>query len=195
VEEHNVRKRIEEETTKRKQQKAMNEQLTVKTKQFFVDKLVDASAKNDRHQCELLIVEGDSASQGLRTNRTSLTQGFYCLKGKSLGNTFYLQPQDILKKEVLVGLMKSLGLKFGQKATKQNLRYGRISILTDADVDGDQIAAMLALFFYKFWPELYTDGIIVRMITPILVCSKDNHKLYFYTDKEFSEHDEKLNAA
>lgn len=192
VDEYRAKQEYEAHKARKRKQKEMDDKLTVKTKQFHVDKLVDASQKYSREECELFIIEGDSASQGIRSNRDAKTQGFYCLKGKSLGNTFYLNDEAIMKKEILTGLMMAIGLKFNQKATTKNLRFGRISILTDADVDGDSICAMLLLFFAKFWPELFDMGIIQHVVSPLIVATKGEEKLFFYTQEEFKQHEQTL---
>lgn len=187
-----IKKQLEEEKQRKKEQKEMNDKLTVKTKQFYVNKLVDASKKGDRTGCELFIVEGDSASQGLRAYRDGLMQGYYCMRGKSIGNTYYENEKRLINKPELAGLMQSIGLRFGQRADAKTLRYTRISILTDADVDGDSICAMISLFFLKFWPELYEQGIIQHIMAPLVVATKGQDKLYFYTAKEFEASEQQL---
>ena len=192
VAECHVKKQLAEEKQRKKEQKEMNDKLTVKTKQFYVNKLVDASKKGDRTGCELFIVEGDSASQGLRSYRDGLMQGYYCMRGKSIGNTYYENEKRLINKPELAGLMQSIGLRFGQRADAKTLRYTKISILTDADVDGDSICAMISLFFLKFWPELYEQGIIQHIMAPLVVATKGSEKLYFYTAKEFDASEQQL---
>lgn len=184
-----VKKQIEEEKQKAKEAKELNKKLEVKTKQFHVNKLVDATQKTNRYECELFIVEGDSASQGIRVNRNSLTQGFYCIRGKSIGNCYYDNPKKLIDKPEIAGLMQSLGLRFNEKADINKMRYGKISILTDADVDGYSISSLLQLFFYKFWPELFDMGVMYNVVTPIIICNNkktgEERKFYFY--KDFNE--------
>ena len=190
VDEQKAKKLLEEDKAKKEEQKKINKALEVKTKQFHVNKLVDASKKANRDDCELFIVEGDSASQGLRQFRDAFTQGFYCMRGKSIGNCWYSSEAQLIKKPELLGLMQSIGLKFGQRAERSNLRYGRISIMTDADVDGDGIAALISLFFFKHWPELYEQHMIYHVLTPIVIATKydkrgqitDTKRFYFQED-------------
>lgn len=201
VDEQRAKKLLEDDKAKKEEQKRINKALEVKTKQFHVNKLVDASKKTDRDDCELFIVEGDSASQGLRQFRDAFTQGFYCMRGKSIGNCWYSSESQLIKKPELLGLMQSIGLKFGQRAERQNLRYGRISIMTDADVDGDGIAALISLFFFKHWPELYEQHMIYHVLTPIVIATKyDKRGLVtdtkrFYTQDDFDKAEEDLVKA
>ena len=181
-----IKKQIEEEKEKAKEAKELNKKLEVKTKQFHVNKLVDAAQKTNRNECMLFIVEGDSASQGIRVNRNALTQGFYCIRGKSIGNCYYDNPKKLIEKPEIAGLMQSLGLRFNEKADPRKLRYGKICILTDADVDGYSISSLLQLFFYKFWPELFDMGLVYNVVTPIIICNNrktgEERKFYFYDD-------------
>ena len=108
------------------------------------------------------------------------------------GNTYYENEKRLINKPELAGLMQSIGLRFGQRADAKTLRYTRISILTDADVDGDSICAMISLFFLKFWPELYEQGIIQHIMAPLVVATKGQDKLYFYTAKEFEASEQQL---
>jgi DNA gyrase/topoisomerase IV subunit B len=81
--------------------------------------------------------------------------------------------------------MASIGLKLGEEP--KNLRYGKIYIYTDADPDGDSIAALLINFFNKYWPELFEDGIIYKVLTPLVVAKKGKSSLNFYTNEEFEK--------
>lgn len=190
VDEQKAKKLLEEDKAKKAERKQINQALEVKTKQFHVNKLVDASKSKDRKDCELFIVEGDSASQGLRQFRDAFTQGFYCMRGKSIGNCWYSSEAQLIKKPELLGLMQSIGLKFGQYADANTLRYGRISIMTDADVDGDGIAALISLFFFKFWPELFEQRIIYHVLTPIVIATKYNSHGQIQDVKRFYKQDE-----
>lgn len=193
IDEQMAKQVVEDTKQKRLERKQIAEALKVKTKQFHVDKLVDASAKSNRDTCELFIVEGDSASQGIRQFRNALTQGFYCMRGKSIGNCFYTSEAQLIKKPEILGLMQAIGLKFGEYADKSKLRYGRISIMTDADVDGDCIAALTSLFFFKHWPELFEQHVIYHVMTPIVIATKyDKHgkasdTKRFYVQAEFDK--------
>jgi DNA topoisomerase-2 len=81
--------------------------------------------------------------------------------------------------------MASLGLKLGEEP--KNLRYGRIYIYTDADPDGNSIAALLINFFNRFWPELFDQGRVYKVMTPLVVAKKGKESLSFYTNEEFEE--------
>ena len=92
--------------------------------------------------------------------------------------------------------MAALGLKLGQIVTKEDLRYGKILIYTDADTDGSSICALLINFFYKFWPELFDMNMIYKVETPILVCHniKTKKKILFYTEDSYIEWYNKVNT-
>jgi DNA gyrase/topoisomerase IV subunit B len=88
--------------------------------------------------------------------------------------------------------MASLGLKLGEEP--KGLRYGRVYIYTDADPDGNSIAALLINFFNRFWPELFDQGRIYKVMTPLVVAKKGKDSINFYTNEEF-ELWEKKNSA
>jgi DNA topoisomerase-2 len=88
--------------------------------------------------------------------------------------------------------MGSLGLRLGEEP--ENLRYGKILIYTDADPDGDAIAGLLMNFFGKYWPELFQQGRIYRVLTPIVVAKKGKEVLSFYTKEEFNEWEKNTNT-
>jgi DNA topoisomerase-2 len=81
--------------------------------------------------------------------------------------------------------MGSIGLKLGEDAV--NLRYGKIYIYTDADPDGNSIAAQLINFFAKYWPELFDNGMVYKVMTPLVVAKKGKESINFYTTQEFEK--------
>ena len=144
-------------------------------------KLIDAKGK-ERDKCTLGLFEGDSAVSFFRKFRDPNSQGAFPLRGKfinvtELPNTRVIQNQEV--KDLLV----AIGLKMGEEP--KNLRYGKILIYADADVDGDSIAGLLMNFFGRYWPELFEQNRICRVMTPLVVVKKKDETIPFYTAKEF----------
>ena len=145
-------------------------------------KLIDAKKKGDRSSCVLGIYEGLSALSAVRKFRDSQTIGAFPLKGKFL-NVKELSNSKVIQNEEVKNLMASIGLKLGEEP--KNLRYGKIYIYTDADPDGDSIAALLINFFNKYWPELFDDGIVYKVLTPLVVIKKGKSSMSFFNNEEF----------
>jgi DNA topoisomerase-2 len=154
-------------------------------------KLIDAKARDNRHLCTLGIFEGDSAKSAVRQFRDPQVFGAFPLKGKFL-NVSEMKNTEIIKNDEVVNLMGSLGLRLGEEPA--NLRYGKILIYTDADPDGDAIAGLLMNFFNKFWPELFDQGLVYRVLTPLVVAKKGKEVLSFYTKDEYTEWESKTNT-
>jgi DNA topoisomerase-2 len=149
-----------------------------------IPKLIDAQRKGDRGICILGIYEGLSALSAVRKFRDTQTQGAFPLKGKFL-NVSEMKSAEIIKNDEAVQLMASLGLKLGEEP--KGLRYGRIYIYTDADPDGNSIAALLINFFNRFWPELFDQGRVYKVMTPLVVAKKGKDSINFYTNEEFEK--------
>lgn len=147
-----------------------------------IPKLIDAQRKGDRGVCILGIYEGLSAVSAVRKFRDTQIIGAFPLKGKFI-NVSEMKPSEIAKNDEAVQLMASLGLKLGEEP--KGLRYGRIYIYTDADPDGSHIAATLINFFNRFWPELFDQGRVYKVMTPLVVAKKGKDSLNFYTNDEF----------
>lgn len=145
-------------------------------------KLIDAKSKGDRNECTLGIFEGESAISAVRQFRDAQTFGAFPLKGKFL-NVSELKNTEIIKSEEVINLMGALGLKLGEEP--EALRYGKLLIYTDADPDGDAIASLLINFLDKFWPELFDQGRIYKVLTPLVVAKKGKEILYFYSNDEY----------
>jgi DNA topoisomerase-2 len=157
-----------------------------------IPKLIDAQKKGERGPCILGIYEGLSALSAVRKFRDTQTMGAFPLKGKFL-NVSEMKSSEIIKNDEAVQLMASLGLKLGEEP--RNLRYGRIYIYTDADPDGNSIASLLINFFNRFWPELFDQGRIYKVMTPLVVAKKGKESLNFYTNSEFDEWSSKNKAS
>ena len=156
----------------------LNKNITQKT----VLKLIDAKKKGNRENCTLAIFEGDSAKSAFRRFRDPQTQGAFPLKGKILNVREVKDSKVILNSEVQ-DLMSAMGLKIGHEP--KDLRYGKILFYTDADVDGNSISALLINLLGKYWPELFEEGRVLKVDTPLMVAKKGKQTLNFYTDKEY----------
>jgi len=85
--------------------------------------------------------------------------------------------------------MAAIGLKIGH--APKDLRYGKILLYTDADVDGNSISALLINFLGKYWPELFSEGKVLKVETPLMVAKKGNESLNFYTEEDYKEWESK----
>lgn len=138
-------------------------------KNIMPQKLTDASlAGRKPEDCKLYIVEGDSAAGGLKKCRNAQTDGVFAMFGKSCGCTLNKDEFMVLNNKALRTIMQSLGLSF---TSKNKLRYGKIVIATDADEDGSCIAALVVVFFNKFFPELIEQGRLYKLVTPIVTAT------------------------
>ena len=151
-------------------------------------KLIDAKKKGDRSDCSLAIFEGDSAKSAFRRYRDPKTQGAFPLRGKFMNVTETPDTKVAQNKEVQ-SLMASLGLRIGHPV--KDLRYGKVLIYTDADYDGHSITGLLINFFAKYWPELFTMGVIWKVDTPLMVAKKGKTTLSFYSDTEYLDWESK----
>lgn len=158
-----------------------------------VNKLIDAKGKN-RRKCSISIFEGDSASSPFRNYRNPETQGAFCLKGKFV-NAMDMSNTKLISNKEVMDFMASMGLRLGEKANYDTLRYGRILIYTDADYDGSSIAALLINFLYKYWPELFSNEMVYKVETPIVVVQpkKGKKKMNFYTQEDYNKWCESVN--
>jgi DNA topoisomerase-2 len=156
-----------------------------------VEKLIDAKGK-DRSECILGIFEGDAALKGVRKVREPNKFGAFPLKGKFL-NVSELNASTVIKNEEVKNLISAIGIQLGSKINQDSLRYGKIYIYSDADTDGDSIASLLINFFYKYWPELFDQGRIYKVLTPLLVAIKGKEKKYFYTEEDYHEWESTVN--
>lgn len=147
-------------------------------------KLIDAKSTTRRQDCTLAVFEGDSASSAFRKYRNPKTQGAFPLRGKFI-NVSDLSPLKVVKNKEVTALLGAIGLKLGEEA--KNLRYGKILIYSDADPDGDSIAGLLINFFGRYWPDMFEQEMICRVVTPIVVAKKGKEKISFYTSEEFDE--------
>lgn len=164
----------------RKQLRELNKNLA----KGKVLKLIDAKARFDRDKCTLSLFEGDSASSAFRKFRDPMHQGAFPLRGKFI-NVTELPNTRVIQNQEVKDLLTAIGLKMGEEP--KDLRYGKVLIYSDADPDGDSIAGLLMNFFGKYWPELFDQGRICRVMTPLVVVQKGNERIAFYTNDDFEE--------
>jgi len=152
-------------------------------------KLTDCSSKSLEHT-ELFIVEGDSAAGSAKQGRDRRTQAILPLRGKIL-NVEKSSLDKIYKNTELQALMAALGLQAATDAQVDlaSLRYGRVIIMTDADVDGAHIRALILTFFYRFFTDLIEQGHVFIACPPLYKVSPKNAKtarqdLYCWTDDQ-----------
>lgn len=148
-----------------------------------VPKLLDANGKN-RQNCILLITEGDSAKTMVSSVRNPEIHGALPLRGKIL-NVRGETPKTILESQIIVDLMIAIGVSLGQKAIRQDLRYGQVYLAADQDPDGANITALLVNFFYLQWPELFDPKqppFFYVFQTPFIIQEKGKKRHYWYAD-------------
>ena len=135
------------------------------------------------------VVSHNSASSAFRKYRDPTTQGAFPLRGKFI-NVLELPNTRVIQNQEVKDLLSATGLKMGEEP--KDLRYGKILIYSDADPDGDAIAGLLVNFFGKYWPELFAQGRICRVRTPLVVVKKGtSEKHVFYSAAEFAEWESK----
>lgn len=149
-----------------------------------VDKFHDCSIK-DRSKSMLLIGEGDSALSAILSGRDPKTMAAFPLRGKPI-NVTPMELKDIFENKEFKNIMTITGLQFGVKVQSiEDLRFGKLVIATDSDLDGYNIRGLLFNAFYKFWPELFDLNCIWVLNTPIVKVKYKKSTLNFYDLNEF----------
>lgn len=145
-------------------------------------KLADCSSTK-MEECELYIVEGDSAGGSAKSGRDSKTQAILPLRGKVL-NTERARLDKMLANKEIVSLIKGMGVGIGEAFDVGGLRYNRIIIMTDADVDGSHIATLLMTFFFRYMREVVEQGHIYLAKPPLFLVKQGSTKHYVYNEEE-----------
>ena len=176
----------------RKQKNKVQQNLLTKKKTIFESngKFADCESK-DPSICEVFLVEGDSAGGTAKSGRDRKTQAVMPLRGKIL-NVEKAELHKILENAEIQSMINAFGCGFseglGDDFDISKLKYNKIIIMTDADVDGSHIDTLLLTFFYRYFPELVNSGHLYLAMPPLYKVINGDSFRYLYNDKELAEY-------
>jgi topoisomerase-4 subunit B len=173
-----------EERLKRKREKEVGRQSATR-KLRLPGKLADCSIQQAAGT-EIFIVEGDSAGGSAKSARTRETQAILPLRGKIL-NVANASSSKLAQNQLLSDLIQALGVGTGSKYRDEDLRYERVIVMTDADVDGAHIASLLITFFYQEMPELIENGHLFLAVPPLYKLTHGAKSVYATTEQQRDE--------
>ncbi len=162
----------------------MSRRKTVLDSMALPGKLADCSDKNPEN-CEIFIVEGDSAGGSAKTARSRATQAILPLRGKIL-NVEKARADKVFSNEEIKAMITAFGTGIHEDFDISKLRYNKIIIMTDADVDGAHLSTLMLTFLYRFMPELIRQGHVYLAQPPLYKIEKNKKVWYAYSDDELN---------
>ncbi|KAF2958721.1 DNA topoisomerase IV subunit B [Thermotoga sp. Ku-13t] len=191
-----ILERVQE--SKRAREEARKVRELVKRKSAFEGaqlpgKLADC-VTNDVEKSELFIVEGDSAGGSAKQARDREFQAILPLRGKIL-NVEKSSMQKLLNNEQIKDIIYAIGTGIGERFDRSKLRYGKIIIMTDADIDGAHIRVLLLTFFFRYMRPLIEEGRIYIAVAPLYKIQLTDRTLYLYSDEEYQALMKELNGS